>query len=251
MSGPASELAARAGEKLSSRVVVITGASAGVGLASARVLLTSGATVVATARRLELMEERLTDISSPELHLRRADVREPTEMAALAAEIDANFGRCDALICSAGIGEYATLVHTSEARIRDIVETNLLGTIWAVRAFLPMMTRAQRGDIVIVSSVAAILDSAGEAVYAATKAAQRSLAGCLDLELRRNGIRVTALCPGGIATEFAIGHGRDTDSPELQTMLTAEDVADAITTVLSARPHVRTHLWWLSHLCED
>jgi len=98
------------------------------------------------------------------------------------------------------------------------------------------------GDIVIVSSVAGTSGRANEAVYAATKHAQMGLANGLDRELFRKGIRVTALQPGGVVTEFAMqpGAGRTGSSPELADMLTPEDVAEAIAFALARPRSVRT-----------
>lgn len=97
------------------------------------------------------------------------------------------------------------------------MDTNLAGTVWPIRAAVPAMLDGGGGDLVIVSSVAGLRGGADEAVYAATKFAQVGLAGALDRELREQGIRVTAICPAAVSTEFAIGAGRDADDPVLDT----------------------------------
>jgi 3-oxoacyl-[acyl-carrier protein] reductase len=91
--------------------------------------------------------------------------------------------------------------------------------VWSVRAAVPVFRQAGGGDVVIVSSVAGLRGGADEAVYAGTKFAQVGLAGSLDRELREDGIRVTAICPAGVHTEFAMGTGRTEDDPELATYL--------------------------------
>jgi short-subunit dehydrogenase len=93
--------------------------------------------------------------------------------------------------------------------------------------------------------VAGLRGGGDEAVYAATKFAQVGLAGALDRELREQGIRVTAICPAGVHTEFAMGTGRTPDSPVLATYLRPEDVAHAIVTVLRQPRRLRTTLWAL------
>jgi 3-oxoacyl-[acyl-carrier protein] reductase len=114
-----------------------------------------------------------------------------------------------------------------------------------VRAAVPALLDAGGGDIVIVSSVAGLRGGGDEAVYAGTKFAQVGLAGSLDRELRERGIRVTAVCPAGVHTDFAMGTGREPDSPFLADFLRPEDVAFAIVTVLRQPRRVRTTLWSL------
>jgi 3-oxoacyl-[acyl-carrier protein] reductase len=99
--------------------------------------------------------------------------------------------------------------------------------------------------VVIVASVAGLRGGGDEAVYAATKFAQVGLAGALDRELREKGIRVTAICPAGVHTEFAMGAGRTPDMPVLDTYLKPEDVAYAVVATLKQPRRVRTTLWAL------
>lgn len=233
---------------LDGRVVLITGASSGVGAAAAESLAAAGAHVTAVARSAQRMREQFAQSS---VAVAPGDVRRLQDMEQAVQETVSRHGRLDAVVCNAGVGEYADFMEMSAEAVREIVDTNLIGTIWAIRAALPPMLEAGAGDIVIVSSVVALMDSAGEAVYAATKAAQKSLAGCLDLELRERGIRVTTLCPGGIDTGFAIGRGREVGSPEQATMLGPEAVADAIATVLAQPAGVRTTLWGMSSMTEE
>jgi 3-oxoacyl-[acyl-carrier protein] reductase len=233
---------------LDQRVVIVTGASSGVGEATVRALAGRGAGVTAVARSADRMAGLAAEGA---VEVVAGDVRSLDDMErAVQATLD-RFGRFDGIVCNAGIGEYADFMQMSPDTAREIVETNLLGTVWSIRAALPHMLEAGHGDVVVVSSVVAVMDSAGEAVYAATKAGQKSLAGCLDLELRERGIRVTTLCPGGIRTQFAIGRGRQAGSAELDTMLEAGDVAAAILTVLTQPAAVRTTLWGFSSMAES
>jgi short-subunit dehydrogenase len=103
---------------------------------------------------------------------------------------------------------------------------------------------------VIVASVAGLRGARDEAVYAATKFAQVGLAGSLDRELREKGIRVSTICPGGVATEFAIGAGRTAGMPGLAEMLRAEDVAAAVVAVLKQPPSMRTLVWSMRSIRE-
>jgi 3-oxoacyl-[acyl-carrier protein] reductase len=229
-------------ETLQDRVVVITGASAGIGRATARELLGAGARVVLGARRLERLAEIEEEFPGRAAGI-EMDVRVPEDSQRLVNTALERFGRLDSLVANAGIGMYGGILdHTDEA-LRTMLDTNVAGTVWPIRAALPEMVENGRGDIVIVASVAGFRGGADEAVYAATKFAQVGLAGALDRELREKGIRVTTIGPAGTATEFAIGTGRTEDMPELQTYLRPEDIAFAIRTVLEQPRRLRTQYW--------
>ncbi len=233
---------------LADRVVIVTGASSGVGAATAKALAEQGALVTAVARSADRLTELFNGLN---VAVEPGDVRRLADMERIAKSTIDRHGRIDAVIANAGVGEYADFLDMSPETVQEIVEINLTGTIWTIRAALPKMLEAERGDVVVVSSVVALMDAAGEAVYAATKAAQLRLAGCLDQELRERGIRVTTLCPGGIRTGFAMGRGREEGMPDLDTMMGADDVADAILAVLSQPPGVRTTLWGFSSMLEE
>jgi 3-oxoacyl-[acyl-carrier protein] reductase len=144
---------------------------------------------------------------------------------------------------NAGIGLYGSILDHSDEAVAEMMDTNYAGTVWSVRAAVPAMIAAGGGDVVIVSSVAGLRGGGDEAVYAGTKFAQVGLAGGLDRELREKGIRVTAICPAGVETEFAIGTGRTAGDPSLAAFLRPEDVAYAIVSVLRQPRRVRTTLW--------
>ena len=229
-------------ESLQDQVVVITGASAGIGRATARELLGVGARVVLGARRrerLDAIEDEFPDrVAAVEM-----DVRVPGDSERLVETALQRFGRLDSLVANAGIGMYGGILdHTDEA-LETMLDTNIAGTVWPIRAAVPHMLETGRGDIVIVASVAGFRGGADEAVYAATKFAQVGLAGALDRELREKGIRVTTIGPAGTSTEFAMGTGRTEDMPELRTFLRPEDIAFAIRTVLEQPRRLRTQYW--------
>ena len=229
-------------ESLQDRVVVITGASAGIGRATARELLAAGARVVLGARRkdrLDALEAEHPDgVAAVEM-----DVRSPADSERLVRTALDRFGRLDSLVANAGIGMYGGILdHTDEA-LTTMLDTNIAGTIWPIRAAVPHMIEAGAGDIVIVASVAGFRGGGDEAVYAATKFAQVGLAGGLDRELREKGIRVTTIGPAGTSTEFAMGAGRYEGMPVLETYLRPEDIAFAIRTCLEQPRRLRTQYW--------
>jgi NADP-dependent 3-hydroxy acid dehydrogenase YdfG len=229
-------------ESLQDQVVVITGASAGIGRATARELLGAGARVVLGARRrerLDAIEAEFPDRVATVV----MDVRVPADSDRLMETALERFGRLDSLVANAGIGMYGGILDHSDEALTTMLDTNIAGTVWPIRAAVPHMLETGRGDIVIVASVAGFRGGADEAVYAATKFAQVGLAGALDRELREKGIRVTTIGPAGTSTEFAIGAGRTEDMPELRTYLRPEDIAFAIRTVLEQPRRLRTQYW--------
>jgi NADP-dependent 3-hydroxy acid dehydrogenase YdfG len=231
-----------AAENLTDRVVIITGASAGIGRATALELLGAGARVVLGARRLERLEA-IESRHPGRVAAVEMDVRSPDESNALIQTAIDRFGRVDSLVANAGIGMYGGILdHTDEA-LQTMLDTNIAGTIWPIRAAVPYFIESGAGDIVIVASVAGFRGGGDEAVYAATKFAQVGLAGGLDRELREHGIRVTTIGPAGTSTEFAMGAGRYEGMPALDTYLEPEDIAFAIRTVLEQPRRLRTQYW--------
>lgn len=232
----------RSMRSLHGTVVAITGASAGIGAATARQCAQAGANVVVGARRSERLQQLAAELGERCATV-TMDVRSPADAARLVDTAVERFGRLDSLVANAGIGAYGGILDLSDEQLTDIMDTNIAGTVWPIRAAVPRMLEAGGGDLVIVSSVAGLRGGADEAVYAGTKFAQVGLAGSLDRELREDGIRVTAVCPAGVHTEFAMGTGRTEDDPELATYLRPEDVASAIVAVLRQPRRVRTTLW--------
>jgi len=228
---------------LSGSVVAITGATAGIGAAAANQLVEAGAKVVLGGRREERLDEAVARLGAENAIGVTMDVRSPADCARLVDTAVSTFGRLDTIVPNAGIGLYGDILDHSDEEVERMMHTNYDGTVWAIRAALPAMLAAGGGDIVIVSSVAGLRGGGDEAVYAGTKFAQVGLAGALDRELRAKGIRVTAICPAGTATEFAIGTGRVENDPRFADWLTADDVAHAIVTVLQQPRSVRTTLW--------
>jgi 3-oxoacyl-[acyl-carrier protein] reductase len=234
---------------LNGLTVGITGASAGIGKATARALVAEGASVALGARRLERLEDLAAELGA-KVAVVEMDVRKPQDSKRLVEEALAHFGKLDALVVNAGIGAYGGIMDLSDEQLVTMMDTNVAGTVWPIRAAVPGFLEAGGGDIVIVASVAGLRGAGDEAVYAATKFAQVGLAGGLDRELRAKNIRVSTICPGGTATEFAMGAGRTPDMPGLADMLRPEDVAEAVVTVLKQPLTMRTLLWSMRSIKE-
>ena len=235
---------------ISGLAVAITGASAGIGEATARAVVAEGASVVLGARRVDRLEALAAELGSSAAIV-EMDVREPADSQRLVQEAYSRFGRLDALIANAGIGAYGGIMDLTDEKLKTMMDTNVAGTVWPIRAAVPGFVEQGGGDIVIVASVAGIRGNGDEAVYAATKFAQVGLAGGLDRELRESGVRVSTICPGGTATEFAMGAGRTPDMPGLADMMSAENVAEAVVTVLQQPRSMRTLIWSMRSIQED
>jgi len=235
---------------ISGLTVAITGASAGIGEATARAVVAQGASVVLGARRVDRLEALADELGSSAAIV-KMDVREPADSQSLVQEASSRFGRLDALVANAGIGAYGGIMDLTDEKLKTMMDTNVAGTVWPIRAAVPGFVEQGGGDIVIVASVAGIRGNGDEAVYAATKFAQVGLAGGLDRELRESGVRVSTICPGGTATEFAMGAGRTPEMPGLADMMSAENVAEAVVTVLQQPLSMRTLIWSMRSIQED
>jgi len=228
---------------LKGTVVAITGASSGIGRETARLLVEAGAKVALGARRLDRLQALVEELGADNALAVEMDVTKPADNKALITQTIAQFGKIDSVVANAGIGHYGGISDITDEDLANMISVNFAGTIWTVRAAVPEFRKAKAGDIVIVSSVAGLRGSAKEAVYAGTKFAQVGLAGSLDRELSPEGIRVTAICPAGTHTEFAIGSGRTADDPHMNDYMNPQDVAFQIVTALQQPRRLRTSLW--------
>jgi NADP-dependent 3-hydroxy acid dehydrogenase YdfG len=212
--------------RLEGKVAFVTGASGGIGAAVARVLHGEGA-------RLALASRRGNDLGLDDALGLVCDVRDQTQLEeAVQATVD-RFDRLDILVANAGVGAYGPFLELGRDDVEEIVDVNVKGTIYAVRAALPHLIASGEADIVTLASEAGRRGLPYEAVYCASKFAQVGLTRALDHELRERGVRCTNVCPGGVATEFAMGRGRTPDMPELAGMMSAEDVAEVVLFVLT------------------
>src|SRR5581483_5744641 len=155
------------------------------------------------------------------------DVRDLDALTRLCDATAARFGGIDILVANAGVGAYGPFLELSREHLDEMLDVNLKGTAYAVRAALPYML-GREGDIVTLASEAGRRGLPGEAVYCASKFGQVGLTRALDHELRERGIRCTNICPGGVATDFALEEGRGRPRDVLAGMMTAEDVAELV-----------------------
>lgn len=227
-------------KKLTGKVAIVTGASAGIGWESALELAKEGAHLVLTARREDRLKElaaKINALGSKALIVVGDAAQEETAIKTI--EAAKSLGRIDILINNVGVGIYKNLVDTSADDYDEMVDTNIRSTFLFTRYAAPVMIAQKQGTILMISSMAGVYGFAGEAVYCSTKFAQVGFAQALDKELRPHGIKVGAICPGGVKTEFAIGRGRTEEGVAKSTMLEASDVAAAVLLACTQSPGSR------------
>ena len=213
-------------ERLAGRVALITGAGRGIGAATAKLLADNGVQLALGSRRGE----------NPGIDgalVQACDVRDPGSVQALVDAAIDRYGQLDIVVGNAGVGGYGPFLDTPDQWIEDMIDTNVKGLIYTLRAALPHLKNSDAADVVTVASEAGRRGLPFEAVYCSSKFAQVGLTAALDHELLPLGIRCTNVCPGGVATDFAMGTGRTPDMPALDGMMRPEDVAETIWFVLT------------------
>jgi len=189
---------------MNTRVIAITGASSGIGRATALRLAREGAAIVACARRADRLETLAGEIAAAggQALTLVADVTREDDMNSLVSAAVERFGGLDAMICNAGFGVYGTIDRISPAQMQQLLDVNYMGTYLAARAALVRFREQGRGHIVIVSSIVGKRGVPYMGAYAATKFAQVGLAECLRAELRGSDIHVSVVFPISTETEF-------------------------------------------------
>src|SRR5438477_9819716 len=211
---------------LDGKVALVTGASRGIGAAVARRLADEGV-------KLGLASRSGDDLGIAGAVAQSCDVRESDQLERMvSATVDA-FGRLDILVPNAGVGAYGPFLELAPDFLEEMIDINVKGTLYAVRAALPHLLGSGEADIVTLASEAGRRGLPLEAVYCASKFAQVGFTRALDHELHERGVRCTNVCPGGVATDFAMGRGRTPEMPELRGMMSPEDVAEVVLFVLT------------------
>ena len=205
---------------LEGKTAVITGASRGIGAALARMLHDRGV-------NLGLASRSGDDLGLDRVVARPCDVRDLDGLEQLCAATAETFGGIDIVVPNAGVGAYGPFLELSREHLDEMLDVNLKGTVYAIRAALPHML-GREGDVVTLASEAGRRGLENEAVYCASKFGQVGLTRALDHELRERGIRCTNICPGGVATDFALEPGRGRTEDVLAGMMTADDVAEIV-----------------------
>lgn len=221
---------------------LITGATAGIGAASARRFVAAGWKVIVTGRRAERLEALVGELGAEKVHAISFDMRDEDAIDAALAELPADFADVDLLINNAGLALGTAPAQQADLdQWRQMIDTNVTSLVTITHKLLPRLI-ARRGAIINISSVAATYPYAGGNVYGGTKAFVSQFSLGLRSDLHGTGVRVTSIEPGMVETEFTLVRtGSQTASDALYgsaNPMTAEDIAETLFWVASQPPHI-------------
>jgi short-subunit dehydrogenase len=227
------------------KVVLITGASSGIGRALALELGRRGARLGLTARRAEellRLSEEVERAGGEALAL-PADVRDPAAMEAAAAKVRERWGRVDVLVANAGMSSTTAGTRLNAGEVGDVISINVLGVVNSVAAVLPAMIERGAGHLVAISSLASYRGMPKSGAYSASKAAVSTFFESLRVDLRRSNIDVTTIHPGFVRTPMTAGRKR-----KLPFLLEPEDAACRIIRAVERRARTYAFPWQLASL---
>jgi NADP-dependent 3-hydroxy acid dehydrogenase YdfG len=232
------------------KTVFITGASSGIGRATAIAFAREGARLLVCARRLEPLEElrqTLAAAGAPAVHIFELDVQKRANVEAAITNLPADWKDIDVLVNNAGLSRgLAKLYEDDPENWEEMIDTNVKGLLYVTRSVVPGMVARGRGHVINLGSTAAYITYANGAVYCATKAAEKSISEGLKIDLMGTPVRVTSVDPGMVETDFSKVRFRGDEERAAKvyqniTPLQPEDVADAIVWAASRPAHVNIH----------
>jgi len=232
---------------LSGRIALVTGASAGIGLACAKTFAREGCRLILAARRIDQLREIAESIQAAhgvEIHTIALDVRDRAAVDAALRHLPPEWSQVDLLINNAGLSRGLEKVHEADpVDYEEMVDTNVKGLLWVTQAILPGMVKRDHGHIVNIGSIAGHQVYLGGSVYCATKAAVSSISQGLRIDLLGTRIRVSSVDPGMVQTDFSLVrfHGDEERAAKVYRSfppLKPEDVADAILWCVTRPAHV-------------
>lgn len=239
------ETAAQPSSKLRGQVAIVTGASSGIGTALTEQLVVHGVHVTLAARRVERLHalaERLRGEGHGETQVVQCDVRQVEDVQAIVKQTLDRWGKLDILVANAGLGYRAPVVDGDIERWRVMLDTNVLGLLLTLKFGIPPMLERGSGQVVVMSSVAGRVPTPGGNAYCGTKAAATAIADAVRQEVAAKGIRVIAVEPGVVISEFQevalytpdIVKNMLKGAPPLQP----EDIGRTVLAALELPPHV-------------
>ena len=232
---------------LNDRTILVTGATSGIGAATAQACARAGARVVLSGRNLEAGEVLLAELPGQGHHFVAADLRDRRQAQALISAVIDKAGRLDVLVNNAGVVHHATVVETSDADWDDTIAVNLSAVFYLCRAAIPPMIEQGGGVIVNIASTWGLVGAEQSAAYCASKGAVIQLTRSMAMDHARHNLRVNAVAPGAVDTPMLaaeaaafgldVEHCRKTWAEEApaRALATAGDVADAIVFLASDR----------------
>lgn len=216
--------------KLQDKIAVITGAGKGIGKATAELFIKEGAKVVITSRNLADLEQIVNDNESnkDKISIIAGDISKEDTIGKVVDETIGKFGKIDILVNNAGFSVFDNMVDSKTEDFDAIFNTNIRALYLVTKGFLPHMIKEESGTIINIASVAGKQGFATGTIYCASKHAVMGLSRALMLELRQYNIRVCAICPGSVATDFFRAESQTTLSSTKESVLSAEDIAETI-----------------------
>ena len=226
-------------ESLRDKVIIITGASTGIGAAAARLLVPLGAKVVITARSADKLDALAAELGDAALPV-RADVTQAADVQRIVDGALERFGRIDVLFANAGIYIPGQFAEGEPDAFAHLLNVNVMGVMRCVHAVLPHMVAQGSGDILITSSISGFIDIPWEPVYSASKHAIQGFVHTLRRQVMGNNIRVMSLAPGMVANELWNIHDPAVIAEHVanRTALTSDDCAEAALFMLTRPAHV-------------
>ncbi|MGA7914058.1 MAG: SDR family NAD(P)-dependent oxidoreductase [Candidatus Acidiferrales bacterium] len=218
---------------LAGKVAIVTGASRGIGLAVAQRLAKMGAKLSICARDPQKLEAAANDLRHAAVAVFAApvDVTHADQIASFVAHTEKNMGPVAILVNNAGIGYFGPTHEASEQNWDLVLDTNLKSVFLMSKAVAPGMIERRDGHIINIASLAGKNAFRGGGIYCASKWGLLGLTECMAEDLRQYGIRVSAICPGSVATDFSPHTGKDTSK-----MLQADDIAHAVEMIVTQAP---------------
>ena len=225
---------------LSNKVVIITGASSGIGAACARLLAEQGCKLTLAARSVEQMEALAAELAAETLVL-RADMTDAADIANMVAQTLERFGRIDIMLANAGAYIPGQFAEGDMDAYSMMLKLNIDGVFRCAHAVIPAMQAGGGGDILVTSSISGHIDIVGEPVYSASKHAVQTFVHTLRRQVAGDGIRVMSLAPGPVANPMQRLYEEEEQRRAVEVAgshLASEDCAEAILFMLSRPPHV-------------
>lgn len=233
-------------ENMIQKIALITGATAGIGLESARVLAQNGYNLILTGRRIERLNNIKAELKKydTEVLILQFDVRSKMEVNSALLSIPENWRKIDVLINNAGLAAgLATIDHADIDDWEQMIDTNVKGLLYVTRTVSGWMIEQQKGHIVNISSIAGKESYPNGSVYCGTKHAVSAISKAMRIELAPHNIKVSTICPGAVETEFSLVRFKGDEKKASKvydgfTPLDAKDIAETIFFVVSRPPHV-------------